>query len=86
MERSWPAPLEHYREMAFEGPEAPIPVPTLYLIGDADGCVEPGAAKGQAKYFSGEFEERVLPGVGHFLHLESPALVEPLAVDWLTRR
>lgn len=83
MERSWPAPLEHYREMAFSGPETRLSTPTLFLIGEEDGCVEPEAAKGQERYFSGPFEERRIPGAGHFLHLEKPEAVIPMIVDWL---
>ena len=85
MERSWPAPLEHYRDMAFSGPDTSIAVPTLYLLGDTDGCVESDAAEGQAKYFSGPFEERLIAGAGHFLHLEKPEVVLPMIVEWLRR-
>ena len=84
MAASWPTPLEHYREMAFEGPEEVISVPTLYLIGEHDGCVEPESARGQARYFA-ELEERLLPGVGHFPHLEAPDATVPLIAEWLRR-
>ena len=85
LEKSWPTPLEHYREMAFSGPSEPIPTPTLYLFGAEDGCVESDASKGQEKYFSGEFVERTIDGAGHFMHLEKPDVVEPMIVDWLAR-
>ncbi len=86
MERSWPVPLEHYREMAFSGPTTPIDVPTLHLAGAEDGCVEADAAAGQERFFSGAFASRVVAGAGHFLHLERPDEVGALVVDWLAAR
>ena len=83
LEKSWPAPLEHYREMAFSGPTGLIATPTLYLFGAEDGCVEPEASKGQEKYFSGEFLPRTIEGAGHFMHLEKPDVVEPIIVEWV---
>jgi pimeloyl-ACP methyl ester carboxylesterase len=85
MERSWPAPLEHYRRMAFGGPEAPIATPLLYLLGDRDGCVEATSARGQERHFSGALEQRTVAEAGHSPHLEKPETVEPAVVDWLRR-
>ena len=86
MRASWPAPLLHYRAMPFAGDEAPLSTPTLYLIGDRDGCVLPEAGTGQERLFEGEFQTEVVPGVGHFLHLERPDLVVPRVVSWLAVR
>ena len=85
MERSWPAPLLHYRRMAFGGPETPIATPLLYLLGDRDGCVEPASAEGQERYFADEFEARAIAGAGHFPHLERPEVVESAIIEWLKR-
>lgn len=83
MARSWPTPLEHYRAMAFSGPDTPITVPTLFLSGDEDGCVDPDVAAGQEKYFSAPFEHVRIAGAGHFLHLEKPGAVLPKIVNWI---
>ena len=83
MAASWPAPLLHYRAMPFEGNETPLSQPVLYLIGNQDGCVMPEAAVGQERFFTGPFQSETVPGVGHFLHLEKPAIVLPKVVRWL---
>jgi pimeloyl-ACP methyl ester carboxylesterase len=58
-------------------------VPTLHLQGANDGCIGPELAEGQARFFEGVFTSRVVPRVGHFLHLERPDLVDPMVLDWL---
>jgi pimeloyl-ACP methyl ester carboxylesterase len=58
--------------------------PILYLHGESDGCL--GA------HLAGDVEHRlpegsrseVLRDAGHFLHLQDPATVNRLIVDWLT--
>ncbi len=96
LRQSMPAPLEYYRAMTRPvGPalqrlmdpqraERAIAVPTLHLHGQSDGCVGPECLEGQTRFFSGEFREVVLPGLGHFLHLEDPERVGQLAIDWLS--
>lgn len=83
MGKSWPAPLLHYRAMPFSGDETPIAQPVLYMIGDQDRCVMPEAGAGQERFFSDAFRSEVVPGVGHFLHLERPDVVTPRIVAWL---
>ena len=85
MRASWPAPLLHYRAMPFAGDETPLAQPVLYLIGDRDGCVLPEAGKGQERYFTGPFQSEIMPGCGHFVHLEKPEIVLPRIVEWLER-
>jgi pimeloyl-ACP methyl ester carboxylesterase len=82
---SWPAPLLYYRSQWRWTPEAarPLITPLLQLQGADDGCVAPSAARGQARYFAGPFEEVVLPGVGHFLQVEAPREVAARALAWL---
>jgi len=90
---SLPGPLDYYRHAARAGAELgrgqgtaaedPVAVPTLYLHGADDGCIGPEIMEGQARYFAAGLRERVLPGVGHFLHLERPAEVEAEIVAWL---
>jgi hypothetical protein len=71
--------------MASKGPETPIRTPVLHLLGSEDGCVEPASARGQARYFSGGFEEATVGGSGHFPHLEKPGAVGPMILGWLGR-
>lgn len=85
MRESWPAPLLHYRAMPFTGNEAILAQPTLYLIGDQDGCVLAKAGAGQERFFGGAFQSIVVRGAGHFLHLERPEAVTPRVVDWLVQ-
>ena len=84
---SWPAPLLYYRHAARAAmkrePLAKIGVPTLQLQGARDGCIAPSACRGQARGFTGDFREEVVPSVGHFMHVEAPALVADRAIAWL---
>jgi pimeloyl-ACP methyl ester carboxylesterase len=50
-----------------------ITVPTISLCGADDGVSTPAEAKGDAAKFSGPFEQRVLPGIGHNIPQEAPA-------------
>ena len=63
-----------------------VPVPTLYLHGADDGCI--GAdmvdADDMRPLFTGGLEAEILPGLGHFLHLEDPAKVNGRIVEFLT--
>lgn len=93
--RSMPAPLEYYRallrplgrvvERVREVEGMCIAVPTRHLHGADDGCVAPEATRSQERYFSGPFVSSVLPGVGHFLHVEAPAEVARHITDWFRR-
>ncbi|MEM7433923.1 MAG: alpha/beta hydrolase [Myxococcota bacterium] len=91
--RSASAPLAYYR--ALRSPSVirrfrvmiagdPIPVPTLYLHGERDGCMAVGLGAGQEKYFSAMFETVHLAEAGHFLHLERPSEVNEAIADWQT--
>ena len=51
--------------------EPPIGVPTVVLEGDADGIGGPSATEDR-EYFTGSYEHRVLPGVGHNAPQEAP--------------
>jgi pimeloyl-ACP methyl ester carboxylesterase len=61
---------------------APISAPVLHLHGDFDGCVLPSTAQGSGQYVTGEYEWRVLDGVGHFPHNEVPELVSGELIRW----
>ncbi len=63
----------------------PSPVPTLYLHGADDGCMGAELVAGAADALPAPGSRtEVLDGVGHFLHLEDPARVNGLIVDFLT--
>jgi pimeloyl-ACP methyl ester carboxylesterase len=60
--------------------EAPADKPLLVLGGAEDGCLDP-------RYFTEDglapgSEVAVLPGVGHFLHLEQPEAVAKRVLAW----
>jgi pimeloyl-ACP methyl ester carboxylesterase len=63
---------------ALEPPSQPV----LYLHGRDDGCIGAElaeAAKSQCPWLTVE----ILEGVGHFIQLENPSLVNQMIVDWL---
>jgi pimeloyl-ACP methyl ester carboxylesterase len=62
-----------------------IPVPTLYLHGRDDGCmgVEGVVADEQRPFFPAGLDLEIVPGAGHFLHLERPEVVNPRVVAFL---
>lgn len=82
MRASLPAPLAYYRGMVRPvGPAVArvrrrprIEVPVLHLHGAVDGCIAPTVGRHQA-WHCRSLEAHVLPGVGHFLHLEDPGAV-----------
>ncbi|MCA3254165.1 MAG: alpha/beta hydrolase [Alphaproteobacteria bacterium] len=80
---SMPQPAAMYRAGGFDTPASPIPVPTLAIGGTADGCIDPRVYRGQAALFPQGYEERLIDGVGHFLHLERPDAVAMFVADWL---
>jgi pimeloyl-ACP methyl ester carboxylesterase len=84
---SMPAPILYYRSQARWTPELmkPLTTPLLQLQGADDGCIAPSAARGQARYFRGPFEEAVIPGAGHFLQAERPGEIAALCLSWLRR-
>jgi pimeloyl-ACP methyl ester carboxylesterase len=63
-----------------------VSVPTLYLHGADDGCmgadiVDPDELK---PLFPGGLDTEIIPGLGHFLHLEDPAKVNGRIIEFLT--
>jgi pimeloyl-ACP methyl ester carboxylesterase len=62
-----------------------VQVPTLYLHGADDGCIgaEIVDADAMKPLFPAGLEVEILPGVGHFLHLEDPG-VNRRIVEFLT--
>jgi pimeloyl-ACP methyl ester carboxylesterase len=60
----------------------PITAPVLHLHGDFDTCVLPSTAQGSGQYVTGQYEWRVLDGVGHFPHNEVPEFVSGELIRW----
>lgn len=61
---------------------APIGAPVLHLHGDFDSCVLASTAQGSGQYVVGDYEWRVLDGVGHFPHNEVPDLISGELIRW----
>jgi pimeloyl-ACP methyl ester carboxylesterase len=92
---SMPAPLEYYRAMAWppraaaarvaalRAPDRRVRVPVLHLHGERDGCIDPAATRGQRAHVSGPYENELVAGAGHFLHLEAPDRVSQRVLHWL---
>ena len=60
------------------------PVPTLYLHGRTDGCMGVSLAERAAEILTTQGSRvELVDDAGHFLHLERPATVNPLILDFL---
>lgn len=63
----------------------PTPQPTLYLHGLDDGCLAAPDADAVAAALPAEGSRvELVPGTGHFLHLEQPDVVDRHIVEFLT--
>jgi len=62
---------------------APIEVPTLYLHGTRDGCIGAEVLEGMEAFFPAGLQTEIVPGAGHFLHLDAPEEVQRRVVDFL---
>lgn len=61
-----------------------IRTPFRLIWGERDGALGRHLTENLAPYFSGPFDVRYLPDVGHFAPLEAPELVSGLLVEHLT--
>ncbi len=91
------AALGYYRATLGDGPKSPdldapqagwmtpTPIPLLYLHGATDGCLGAELVTDAAAHLpTPGSRAEVLDGVGHFLHVEAPAVVNPLITTFLT--
>lgn len=62
-----------------------ISVPTLLIHGGDDRCVAASTSEGKDQNFTGIYERRVIPGVGHFLAREAAPLVGEWIAAFLSR-
>jgi pimeloyl-ACP methyl ester carboxylesterase len=60
-----------------------IHAPSLYLHGVEDGCMSVDLSDGMEAVFKNGLQRIVMPGVGHFLHLEQPDEVADHIVRFL---
>ena len=58
--------------------------PMLYLHGSTDGCMGVELAEGLEPELSAGSKVVVFDGIGHFMQLENPVLVNQTIVDFLT--
>jgi len=49
-----------------------IPVPTIALDGGGDGVMPAGGSERHSRFFTGKYERRIIPSVGHNLPQEAP--------------
>ncbi|MEP9365662.1 alpha/beta fold hydrolase [Nocardioides sp. CN2-186] len=87
--------VSYYRAFLRPGPRAvaykhwqrtmmdPPQVPLLYLHGAQDGCLEPRFFPLVTEHLPEGASATLVPGAGHFLHVEDPATVNGLVVDFL---
>jgi pimeloyl-ACP methyl ester carboxylesterase len=61
----------------------PVVAPTLQLHGALDPVVLPSTAQGSGRYVIAATSGGLLPGVGHFPHLEAPELISGEIVRWM---
>ncbi len=90
------AALGYYRATLGDGPTSPdldapqagwmtpTPIPTLYVHGAADGCLGAELVTDAAAHLPAPGSRaEIVDGVGHFLHVEAPDVVNPLIVEFL---
>jgi pimeloyl-ACP methyl ester carboxylesterase len=58
-----------------------IPVPTIVLHGEGDGVTGPEGSANHARFFTGPYQRRLIPMVGHDTPQEAPAAVTAAVLD-----
>jgi pimeloyl-ACP methyl ester carboxylesterase len=60
-----------------------ISIPTLMIQGACDAVTLAESTEAKDKYFTGGYERRVIPGVGHFPAREAPEVINKLVLEFL---
>jgi pimeloyl-ACP methyl ester carboxylesterase len=60
-----------------------IDAPTLTILGAADGALTFDPLAPTANFFTAQYEQVILPDVGHFLHRETPDAFAELVLNFL---
>jgi pimeloyl-ACP methyl ester carboxylesterase len=63
--------------------QEPIVTPTLQLHGSRDRAVLPRTAQGSSRYVIARYEWRLVDGIGHFPHVETPEAVTGAILEWI---
>jgi pimeloyl-ACP methyl ester carboxylesterase len=71
-------PLE--RQLASQ---PPIAAPTIVLHGEGDGVNLPGPTAAQMRFFTGPYERRLIPVIGHDVPQEAPGAVAAAVLELL---
>lgn len=78
------AAIGYYRAMfTTGGPSGSPEQPTLYLHGTTDGAFGVEGVGDTAAHLSADSRVEIIEGVGHFLHLEKPDVINRLILEWL---
>lgn len=64
--------------------EVPAPVPLLVLGGADDGCIAPGHFADAARGLAPGSRVAIVPGAGHFMHLDRPEELARRTLEWLS--
>jgi pimeloyl-ACP methyl ester carboxylesterase len=62
--------------------QQPLVTPTLQLHGALDTAILPRTAQGSGRYVIAQYEWRLLAGVGHFPHVETPDVILGEVLRW----
>jgi pimeloyl-ACP methyl ester carboxylesterase len=76
-------PLPQYAELLAHHARVPI-WPVLYLHGSVDGGVHPGLTRYLDSTLPPGSRVQIIPGAGHFVQLEQPALVAAQINEYLS--